>query len=298
MTTARRDKTSGKSAPVALVTGATGILGPTLCRRLKASGFTVAASASSRDSFKQYRLAYREDVPADAHISADLTDPHAPKKLLKQVHRKLGPVTLLVNNAVMNCVQPIEKLTPELMNRLFQIDFAAPISLLRESLDGLIENKGSVVNITSVMIEHYHPGNMMYSSLKLALERATEHLAVELGPRGVRVNAIRLGSIAGDIYLREAMKKLPAATAKRMHKECMIRHRAAGGVFTVTGEAGAPDDVADMLLFLASPAARFVTGAVLPLDGGMALMNDPLSRRDLSSATILNDWLAKEGIKL
>src|SRR5690606_35066788 len=125
---------------------------------------------------------------------------------------------------------------------------------------------GCVINISSVLAKRSKPAGIMYSTLKAGLERMTEMLAFELEPKRIRVNAIRLGAVPGYAFMRETLKRLPSEAAQRMCAEILPQHHEVADRTAELGRRGRPEDVAELVCFIASERAAYMSGSVVPLD--------------------------------
>jgi NAD(P)-dependent dehydrogenase (short-subunit alcohol dehydrogenase family) len=242
---------------IALVTGASRGLGRATAARLAEEGARVIVHyGASRDAAE----ALVEDIrakggQADA-LGADLAAPDGAHRLAEAV-RALGieRLDVLVNNAGLGEMAPIEDQTIESFDRQFAVNVRAPFFLVQQLLPILGEGS-SVILLSSVVARAAFDGSAVYSATKGAVEVLTRNLAKELGPRGIRVNAIAPGAIDTDmaqVFLgseegREFIKSLQAI--KRI---------------------GQPDDIADAVLFLASDRSRWVDGRSIEVSGGANL---------------------------
>jgi NAD(P)-dependent dehydrogenase (short-subunit alcohol dehydrogenase family) len=179
-------------------------------------------------------------------------------------------LSLLVNNATGNdaVLASFTEATPDYCLKVLQVDVLAGVYLSQAALPSLVANRGQIINISSVGVRHFLKGNFIYSAAKAALETLTESLAFELQGDGVRVNAVRVGAVPDPAFVRSAVAGLNPALARRIEADVMEEHlvelRRRGLPF------GTPDDVAAAVAFLASPAARFINGSVIPTDGGFS----------------------------
>lgn len=259
------------SRPIALVTGAAGIIGPSICECLKADGWLVAAAGRTLESFHRYQNLNGRPHPSDAQVAGDLTSAQACRQLVRDAENNLGPLSLIVNNATGNVNPPpsLETLSSEYCSQVFRVDAEAPIHLTKAALPSLRSTKGQVINVSSVRRHCFLPGGVAYSAAKAAVEALTEALAFELFDDGIRVNAIRVGAIPGDSFLRAALKDVDLKTAARIKKDITRKHHQElekSGMPCAT-----PEEIGKIITFLASDTARFINGGILDADGGFPL---------------------------
>jgi gluconate 5-dehydrogenase len=174
---------------------------------------------------------------------------------LKRATDHVGPISILVNNAGVHLKKPAVDTTPTEFGAVLQTHVAAAFSLTRAALPGMIERKhGTVLFIASMTSLFGIPLVVAYSAAKSAYLGMTRTLAAEVSRHGVRVNAIAPGWIESDM-LRQALDGDPARSKKILDRTPMNRF-------------GAVEDIGLAATYLCSPAAKFVTGVVLPVDGG------------------------------
>jgi glucose 1-dehydrogenase/3-oxoacyl-[acyl-carrier protein] reductase len=185
-------------------------------------------------------------------FAADFTRVEEVMRLAKQAGEFLGGLDVLVNNAGITMNRPIEKVTPEQFDTLYAVNVRAPYFLTQGVLPHLIEAGGAVINLTSIHAFSGMQEHSVYAGTRGAIVAFTRQLAVELAPRGVRVNAIAPGAIEVENYY----KAMPGYN----------RDEAAGGI--PAGFVGQPIDIARAAVFLASPESRYIIGQTLIVDGG------------------------------
>jgi len=235
---------------VAIVTGASGTIGAAIARRLHEAGASVVVHGSGHpDAAAALAAALGEraavalgDVERDAAA------------VCRSAVASFGALHLVVNNAAVQPVEPLSAIDRELAGEMLRVNVGGVIAMTREAAAVMVEegSGGAIVNIGS--IEGLQPavGHSHYAASKAAVIMHTRAAALELGPRGVRVNCVSPGLIHAE-GLEEAW---PAGVA-RWHAAAPLRR------------LGEPADVADAVLFLASEAARWITGANLVVDGGV-----------------------------
>lgn len=300
---------AGEDPRVALVTGAAGILGPTICSALKEAGWKVAAAELNTESFALYERIQQKPFPADLLVTGDLSQRENCFRIVKETVEHFGSLSLLVNTATAVAEgKSLDDMTEEHVNRQLGVDLLAPLYLTQAAVGALEKSKGLVVNFSSVLKENYPLKRMIYCVAKAGIEQMTTHLAIELSARGIRVNTIRVGSIPGDAFLRPALQALPDDLARTLYNDILPKHLAeVGGV--LTGDTGRPSDIASMILHLASKEGAYINAAVLPVDGGFTASrirrswqggqgrSTYASRFNQDWKAELRQWLKEKGIE-
>ena len=189
-------------------------------------------------------------------VSYDLNLLPGIPKLVRDLTQRFGQIDILVNNAGINLKKDFTEVTDEEFQNIQLTNVTTVFALSREVVKGMLEKGkgGTIINISSMASQYGLPKVIAYTASKSAIEGMTRAMAVELSPLGIRVNCIAPGFIATDM----SAKALNDDT-ERMQK-VMSR--------TPMGKLGQPGDVADAALFLISDAAKYITGIVLPVDGG------------------------------
>ena len=241
---------TGKAA---LVTGASGGIGGAIAKALHARGATVGLSGTRTGPLETLRDALGERAHA---LPCDLSDAAAVDALPKEAAKALGGLDILVNNAGVTRDNLFMRMSDAEWEQVIAVNLTAAFRLARGALRGMMKARwGRIVSVTSIVGATGNPGQGNYAASKAALVGMSKSLAAEVASRGVTVNCVAPGFIetAMTAGLDEAQKAklLGAIPAGRM---------------------GAPEDVAAAVLYLASDEARYVTGATLHVNGGMAML--------------------------
>ena len=193
-------------------------------------------------------------------IEADLASPDAPAIVATQALGAFGAVYALVNNAADAARVPTTETDAPLIDRLLAVNVRAPLLLIAALIPSMTDHGGgSIINLSSVSSLVGTPNRAAYAASKGALDAATRSLAIELGPTGIRVNAIAPGVV--DTALWAKNKQIPGVV-ESIEQQTPLRRWAQ------------PEDIADVIAFLVSDAGRFVTGEIIAVDGGLARTRD------------------------
>jgi NAD(P)-dependent dehydrogenase (short-subunit alcohol dehydrogenase family) len=240
---------------VALVTGAGRGLGFAIAKAFLSAGATVAVNDRTLDAVTAAieRLGgSKRLIPAPA----DLSDAAGARAAVAAV-AALGRIDLLVNNAAINVEASIEDTDDEHWDRHLAIVLKASFFTTQAALPLLLESRGLVINIASELGLHAIANNVAYVSAKHGLVAMTRALAIELAGTGVRVNALCPGTMDTELMRECAAESADPAAYYRSFE-----------AYHPVGRLASPEEVADFVLSLASPAAAFMTGAAIALDGG------------------------------
>lgn len=247
---------------VALVTGAGSQIGigRATANRLAAAGAVVAANdVDAEDLDKTVQEVRSKGGIISAHV-ADISDQASVRAMFAEAEGLHGRIDVLVNNAGIAKRAPFVTMTQEECRHTFDVNFGGCFNCAQAAASGMIERRaGRIVNISSLMgspwgwDEHVH-----YSASKSAIEGLTRGLAVELGPHGITVNAVA----PGFVFTAQSTSRSDSLGPEGLDvaREYVPLRRIAD-----------PEDIADVVLFLASDAARYVTGQTLLADGGITL---------------------------
>ncbi len=237
---------------VAIVTGAAGGVGGEVVRLLLDAGASVVA--------EDIDPAVAELETPDGRVVAlvgDVADANTARAVVATAIERFGRLDILVNNAARFLTKPVVDTTDDEWDEIMRTNVRGVFVHCREALPQLADCGGAVVNVASISGTVGLVDQIAYSASKGAIVQMTRQLAVEWSPRGVRVNAVAPGAIDTP-FLRQALAGVPDVD------EVLTQIAAAHPL----GRISAPDEIAETIVFLASPRSRFVSGAILMVDGG------------------------------
>ena len=241
------------ASDTALVTGASAGIGEAVARALDAAGARVILTGRSIERLERVANGLRNDPLV---VSADLGESGAGERVAEAVLSETGGVDVLVNNAGMAIRGVPEDLTEAELDSIFAVNVRSFLMLATGLGPSMMERGGgSIVNISSVASLRGPVGRVAYAATKGAIDAMTRALAADWGPRGIRVNAVNPGLIV------TAMTEGRLADTPGLAEELAAR--------TALKRLGEPGDVAEVVVFLASDAARYITGETITVDGGM-----------------------------
>ena len=245
-------KVEGK---VAVVTGASKGIGAAIAKALAAAGAAVVVNYSSSKAGAEAVVAGIKQAGGKAiAVQADVGDPVQAAKLIEAAVEKFGRLDILVNNSGVYEFVPLEAITPEHFHRHFNLNVLGLLMVTQAAAKHLKEG-GNIINIGTAAARFTPPSSAVYVGSKAAVEAITGVLSRELGPRKIRVNAVNpglvetegthSGGIIGSDFEKWALQQTPL------------------------GRVGQPGDIADLVVFLATNEARWLTGEILTASGGM-----------------------------
>jgi NAD(P)-dependent dehydrogenase (short-subunit alcohol dehydrogenase family) len=236
---------------VALVTGGGRGIGAATCRLLAGAGYAVCVNYLRNESSAQ---ALAKEIGGIA-VAADVADEPAVMSLFAAVESRLGPIDLLVNNAgIVSRALPLREMEFSRMQRIFATNVLGAMLCAREAARRMKGRGGAIVNVSTGFVKSGAPGMLVdYAASKGAIEVFTAGLARELAAEGIRVNAVRPGVIDTEIHA-------DTGDAARAGKAAQ---------FVPMKRAGQAEEVARAIVWLASDAASYTTGAVLDVSGGI-----------------------------
>jgi NAD(P)-dependent dehydrogenase (short-subunit alcohol dehydrogenase family) len=240
---------------IAIVTGGASGIGLAIAERFVADG--IQTIVIGRDKTKLENV--KNKLGNLCHpISFDLNDIAAIPLLVKDILKQFGHIDILVNNAGINLKKDFTEVTDEEFQRILLTNVTAVFALSREVVKDMIERKnGAIINISSMASQYGLPKVIAYTASKSAIEGMTRAMAVELSPKGIRVNCIAPGFIATDM------------SAKALNGDLERKQKVMSR--TPMGYMGDPVDIANAALYLANGEAKYITGVILPVDGGNSI---------------------------
>lgn len=242
-----------------VVTGGSDGIGLAIAAAFGQCGARVVVAARDRDKLDRAVAV----IPGPAvGIVADLSRPDGALALARETLDVTGGVDVLVNNAGMARFTPFATVSGDELEAHLTLNLRSPFLLAQALLPALTASQGSICNISSYFADRMLPGrpSTVYSMTKGGLDSLTKALAFELGPLGVRVNAIAPGTVESALVRGNLERLDPAAREKFFDSVRTIYP---------LGRIGQPAEIAPMAVFLASPGAAWITGTVFPVDGGL-----------------------------
>lgn len=246
-------KLAGK---VAVVTGASKGIGAAIARHLAQAGARVVVNySSSREGAERVVKDIEAAGGTAVAIQANVSEPQQIERLFQETQTSLGPVDILVNNAGIYEFGALDDITPEHFHKQFNLNVLG-LLLATQAAARQMQNGGSIINISSLVSTYGIPQASVYSATKAAVDAITRSLSKELGSRQIRVNSINPGMVETE----------GAQAAGITDPENEFRKNTIAQ--TPLGRIGQPDDIAPLVVMLASPETSWVTGEAIVIAGG------------------------------
>lgn len=242
---------------VVIVTGASSGIGKAAAVLFANKGATVVAVGRNEKELNVLGTSVRSKSGSVKPYLADLTEVSQIDRMTSSVVQSYGRIDVLVNSAGIIANGSIETTSLAEWDKMLNINVRSVFALTQKCLPQLIESKGNIVNVSSVAGTRSFPNILAYGVSKAAIDQLTRSAALELAPKGVRVNAVNPGVVVTNIHKRGGMDpdayKVFLERSKETHP---------------LGRVGTPQEVAELILFLASEKASWITGATYEIDGG------------------------------
>jgi NAD(P)-dependent dehydrogenase (short-subunit alcohol dehydrogenase family) len=243
-----------------IVTGASSGIGRAAALRFAREAASVLLVGRAEAALAEVAAMVDREGGRSATLAADVTRPDAPARIVDAALHRFGGVTTLVNAAGIIGSGTIETTSDEQWDAMLDINTRAPFRLMRAAATALIASKGSIVNVSSVTGLRSFPGVLAYCVSKSGIDQLTRCAALELASKGVRVNAVNPGVVISNLHRRGGMNE-ESYSAFLEHSKSTHP----------IGRPGEPHEIADLIYFLASPAAAWITGETVSIDGGRHL---------------------------
>lgn len=244
---------------IALVTGATSGIGRATALRFAQGGASIAAVGRDESALVELQKEIGENAGQFLPIRADLSVEEQIEGVVSKTTDHFGGVDVLVNAAGHISTGTIENTSLESWDAMLDINLRAVFILMQKCLPTIIQRRGNIVNVSSVTGLRAFPGVLAYCVSKAGLDQLTRCAALELATKGVRVNAVNPGVVVTDIHKRGGMSEAEYEAFLQHSKETHP-----------LGRVGQAREVAELIFFLASDRASWITGATYSIDGGRA----------------------------
>jgi 3-oxoacyl-[acyl-carrier protein] reductase len=242
---------------VAVITGSTSGIGRAAAIALASHGVKVAVSGRDRERGEQVVAEIALAGGEAIFVQVDLLEARAPETLIEDTVRQWGRLDIVINNAALICHKEIDQVTHEDWDRLFAVNVKSGFFVMLQALPWLKKNGGSVINVSSINRLINVPNNIVYDTMKAALNHMGRGLSLEMRANGIRVNTIMPGGTDTpllDEFFRQINVK--NGTAEQIERPPNV---------------ASSRQIADVLVFLASDSSSWINGTEIPVDGGYFL---------------------------
>lgn len=245
---------------VAIVTGASSGIGKATALRLAAEGMKIVLVSRDQERLRQVVEAVRKEGGKVEFLLGDVTESSTQEKTIQTAVDAYGQIDGLVNAAGHIASGSIENTSLSEWDRMMEVNVRAVFRLMQLAVPHLIATRGSIVNVSSVTGTRSFPGVLAYCVSKAAVDQLTRCAALELAPKGVRVNGVNPGVVITNLHRTGGMDD---AKYQAFLEHSKTTHP--------MGRVGQAEEIASLIAFLLSPAAGWVTGTNNNIDGGRAL---------------------------
>lgn len=252
--------TQEMAGKVAIVTGASSGIGRATAIKLASQGAHVALVARTAENLQKVESLIRQNGGQALSIPADVAQTAEVDACIDATARTLGGIDILVNAAGILGHGGIEQATLEQWDRMMTINVRSMFYIIQKAIPFLVERKGCIVNVSSVAGLRAYAGMVLYCVSKAAVDQLTHCVALDMASKGVRCNAVNSATVASNIHFAAGFSQEKYAAFMKHSQETHP-----------LGRVGQPEDIAELIYFLASPRASWITGVTYPIDGGRSL---------------------------
>jgi NAD(P)-dependent dehydrogenase (short-subunit alcohol dehydrogenase family) len=245
---------------VVLVTGATSGIGHAVAAKFAAASACVVALGRDQAALREVETAVKNSGGEPLTLTADVTNGDEGARAIDETISRFGRLDVLVNAAGHISSGSIENTALSAWDAMMNVNLRAVFQLMQTAVPHLIKTKGNIVNVSSVTGLRSFPGVLAYCVSKAGVDQLTRCAALELAPKGVRVNAVNPGVVVTEIHKRGGMSE---ADYEKFLEHSKTTHP--------LGRVGNPEEIAELIFYLASEKASWITGATYSIDGGRAL---------------------------
>ncbi len=242
---------------VALVTGASSGIGRATAIAMAQCGARVALVGRDGNALHEVAAKVKESGSEAVSLIADLTKDRDLERVVADAVSAFGALDIVVNAAGTIANGTIENTTEEGWRSMMQINLDAVFKMMQLAVPHLEKRKGCIVNVSSVTGTRAFPGVLAYCVSKAGVDQLTRCAALELAAKGIRVNAVNPGVVVSNLHRRGGMNE-------EKYRAFLEHSKTTHPI----GRVGAPEDIANLIVFLASDKAAWITGATHPIDGG------------------------------
>jgi len=242
---------------VAIVTGASSGIGRATADLFAKKGAAVIAVGRNEKELNALRDSSKSRKGSIRAYLADVTENSQLDRLVSETIQHFGQIDVLVNSAGIIMNGSIEDTTLDNWDKMMNINLRSVFNLIQRCVPWLVESKGNIVNVSSVAGTRSFPNVLAYCVSKAAVDQLTRCSALELGSKGVRVNAVNPGVVVTNLHTRSGMDDV-------VYKAFLERAKETHPI----GRPGKPTEVAELIHFLASDNAAWITGVTYEIDGG------------------------------
>jgi NAD(P)-dependent dehydrogenase (short-subunit alcohol dehydrogenase family) len=245
---------------VIVVTGATSGIGHAVAVKFGQASARVVGLGRNQSALSEVERAIKDAGGEALTLAVDVTNADEAQAAIEETIKRFGRLDVLVNAAGHISSGSIESTSAAAWDAMMNVNLRAVFQLMQLAVPHLIKTKGNIVNVSSVTGLRSFPGVLAYCVSKAAVDQLTRCAALELAPKGIRVNAVNPGVVVTEIHKRGGMSE---ADYEKFLEHSRTTHP--------LGRVGDPKEIAELIFYLASDKASWITGGTYQIDGGRAL---------------------------